>query len=172
MTYKLKRFEGIIEVDFLNLAQYVACSCLIDGAKGKACDSKGQCYCKGDFEGERCDRCKPNFYSFSACEECNCHPAGVTPDFAECDNVQFGELCSCRKNVDGRICDQCEPTFWDQQYHYADGCIECGYNLNGTLAILNTCDLKSDQCLCNARRQDDNVKNALTASMTWKALTN
>ncbi|PIO66985.1 laminin EGF-like protein [Teladorsagia circumcincta] len=119
-----------------------ACSCLIDGAKGQACDSKGQCYCKGNFEGERCDRCKPNFYNFPACEECNCHPAGVTPDFAGCDKVQPGELCSCRKNVDGRICDQCKPTFWDLQYHHADGCIECDCNLNGTLAMLNTCDLK------------------------------
>ncbi|XGW07796.1 hypothetical protein V3C99_010722 [Haemonchus contortus] len=145
-------------VGFYDYPNCKACSCLIEGAKGQACDSKGQCYCKGNFEGERCDRCKPNFYNFPACEECNCHPAGVTPDFAGCDKVQPGELCSCRKNVDGRICDQCKPTFWDLQYHHTDGCIECDCNLNGTLAMLNTCDLKSGQCHCKrnaAGRQCD-----------------
>ncbi|CAD6197231.1 unnamed protein product [Caenorhabditis auriculariae] len=133
---------------FYDYPQCKACSCLIDGAKGQTCDNNGQCYCKGNFEGERCDRCKPNFYNFPICEECNCNPSGVTPDFAGCDKVAPGELCSCRKNVDGRICDQCKPGFWDLQYHHPDGCIDCDCNLNGTLSGLNTCGLKTGQCVC------------------------
>ncbi|CAI5448656.1 unnamed protein product [Caenorhabditis angaria] len=125
-----------------------ACECLLSGAKGQTCDNNGQCYCKGNFEGERCDRCKPNLYNFPICEECNCNPNGVTRDFQGCDKVSPGELCSCRKNVDGRICDSCKPTFWDLKYQHEDGCISCGCNTNGTISGLNTCDLKSGQCLC------------------------
>ncbi|VDM61018.1 unnamed protein product [Angiostrongylus costaricensis] len=135
-------------VGFYDYPNCKACGCFIDGAKGQACDSRGQCYCKENFEGERCDRCKPNFYNFPTCEECNCHPAGVTLDFAGCDKVKPGELCSCRKNVDGRICDQCKPTFWDLQYHHEDGCVECRCHLNGTLSMLDICDLRFGQCVC------------------------
>ncbi|EGT43369.1 hypothetical protein CAEBREN_17090 [Caenorhabditis brenneri] len=133
---------------FYNYPDCRGCECLIAGAKGQTCDNNGQCYCKGNFEGERCDRCKPNFYNFPICEECNCNPSGVTRDFQGCDKVSPGELCSCRKHVTGRICDQCKPTFWDLQYHHEDGCRSCDCNTNGTISGLNTCDLKTGQCLC------------------------
>ncbi|CAI2351123.1 unnamed protein product [Caenorhabditis sp. 36 PRJEB53466] len=133
---------------FYNYPDCRACECLLAGAKGQTCDSLGQCYCKGNFEGERCDRCKPNFYNFPVCEECNCNPSGVTRDFQGCDKVSPGELCSCRKHVSGRICDQCKPTFWDLQYHHEDGCRNCECNTNGTISGLNTCDLKTGQCIC------------------------
>ncbi|ULT96990.1 hypothetical protein L3Y34_005063 [Caenorhabditis briggsae] len=133
---------------FYNYPDCRGCECLVAGAKGQTCDNQGQCYCKGNFEGERCDRCKPNFYNFPICEECNCNPSGVTRDFQGCDKVSPGELCSCRKHVTGRICDQCKPTFWDLQYHHEDGCRSCECNTNGTISGLNTCDLKSGQCMC------------------------
>uniref|UniRef100_A0A8R1I6V3 Laminin-like protein epi-1 n=2 Tax=Caenorhabditis japonica TaxID=281687 RepID=A0A8R1I6V3_CAEJA len=133
---------------FYNYPDCRGCECLIAGAKGQTCDNNGQCYCKDSFEGERCERCKPNFYNFPVCEECNCNPSGVTRDFQGCDKVSPGELCSCKKHVTGRICNLCKPTFWDLQYHHEDGCKSCDCNTNGTISSLNTCDLKTGQCMC------------------------
>lgn len=73
--------------------------------------------------GRHCESCKPNFYNYPICEECNCHPSGVVPEFGGCDKVAPGELCTCRENVDGRTCSQCKPTFWDLKAHHKEGCI-------------------------------------------------
>uniref|UniRef100_A0A914S9Z1 Laminin EGF-like domain-containing protein n=1 Tax=Parascaris equorum TaxID=6256 RepID=A0A914S9Z1_PAREQ len=154
------------------------CSCLLSGSKGMTCDNHGQvrtfndrlispvesikekyfqCYCKPNFQGERCDQCKINFYNFPICEgilnvvlfeECNCNPSGVVASFAGCDKVAPGELCTCRANVIGRICDQCRPTFWDLQYQHPEGCISCNCNLPGTVSTLNVCDPLNGQCFC------------------------
>jgi hypothetical protein len=55
--------------------------------------------------------------------ECNCHPAGVTRDFAGCASVPPGELCTCRENVHGRKCDTCIATTWDLRADHDDGCV-------------------------------------------------
>uniref|UniRef100_A0A1I8EZU5 Uncharacterized protein n=3 Tax=Wuchereria bancrofti TaxID=6293 RepID=A0A1I8EZU5_WUCBA len=166
------------------------CSCMAIGSKGMTCDNNGQCfdgqtnyvetvlrpvyafvllyiikcYCKKNFQGERCDQCKTNFYNFPICEdvfflfpivvvllnvaECNCNPKGVVAGFPGCDKVEPGELCTCKTHVTGRICDRCKPTYWDLQYYHEDGCVQCDCNLAGTLSGLNECSIEGGQCNC------------------------
>lgn len=49
---------------------------------GSTCDDNGQCHCNPNFDGDKCDRCKEQYYNYPACEECNCDPRGVTASFA------------------------------------------------------------------------------------------
>lgn len=41
-----------------------ACECSAEGSRSSECDVlSGQCVCKENVEGRRCDRCKPGFFN-------------------------------------------------------------------------------------------------------------
>ena len=134
---------------------------------------QGECVCKSNFVGLKCDKCAPERYNYPRCEECNCDPAGVTDDFfakGGCDSVPEGTLCTCKEHVTGRICDKCKPLYWNLQSRYEqqtvlvqirtclglpyvctrfeDGCEECSCERNGTIGRLGICDLVDGQCAC------------------------
>lgn len=98
------------------------CNCETSGSIGVSCDSEGKCQCRENFDGDRCEKCKENFYNFPICEGCNCDPAGIDGTFQGCGSLPAGELCQCKERVEGRICNKCKKLFWNLQSYNPDGC--------------------------------------------------
>ncbi|NXY37737.1 LAMB2 protein, partial [Pomatorhinus ruficollis] len=116
-----------------------ACSCDCDPAgslDGGACDGHtdvalgmiaGQCRCKENVAGPRCDRCRHGAYGLShgdpqGCQPCRCDPRGTVAGSSPCDPIS-GD-CYCKRFVSGRSCSQCVPEFWGLSYDLG-GCRPC-----------------------------------------------
>uniref|UniRef100_A0A1A8RWD2 Laminin subunit beta-1 n=1 Tax=Nothobranchius rachovii TaxID=451742 RepID=A0A1A8RWD2_9TELE len=136
----------------------VACDCDPVGSfEGGICDShtnldtgmiSGQCRCKANVKGQRCDSCKNGHYGLSqsdplGCQPCNCDPRGIIMMDAPCDQIS-GD-CSCKRHVIGRYCSQCEPEYWGLSNDLG-GCRPCDCDFGG--AYNNRCMMDSGQCGC------------------------
>ncbi|XP_063686656.1 laminin subunit gamma-1-like isoform X2 [Bolinopsis microptera] len=120
----------------------VRCNCDRDGAyEPDRCELEGgQCSCKPNVQGLKCDECKPSFFNLgpNGCEACGCSLIGS--ENQNCDQ-ESGE-CKCKPGVMGDQCDQCEPTY----YGYGmDGCATCGCSSTGSTSM--QCDAYG-QCPC------------------------
>uniref|UniRef100_A0A8B9RKF8 Laminin subunit beta 2 n=1 Tax=Astyanax mexicanus TaxID=7994 RepID=A0A8B9RKF8_ASTMX len=138
----------------------IACDCDPDGSvNGGMCDGHddpslgmiaGQCRCKQNVEGSRCDKCKPGFFGLSpddplGCQPCKCDPRGTLSGSSQCDPVK-GD-CFCKRLVTGRSCNQCLPEHWALS-HDASGCRACDCDVGG--AVDNQCSMESGHCLCRS----------------------
>ena len=123
------------------------CGCNVAGTFNSmdTCDAEtGQCLCKANVEGLKCDHCRANTTSLDAdnplgCEGCSCDPVGAVS--ATCDSVTG--RCECKPGVTGLQCDQCLPGFTDLS---ASGCSECACHPSG--ALDNVCDVMTGACSC------------------------
>ncbi|XP_023188119.1 laminin subunit beta-2-like [Xiphophorus maculatus] len=138
----------------------VACDCdPVGSLEGGVCDSHtdlgmgmitGQCRCKDNVKGKRCDDCKAGYYGLSeidplGCQPCNCDPRGVILMDAPCDQIS-GD-CSCKRYVTGRYCNQCLPEYWGLSNDLV-GCRPCECDFGG--AFNNRCMMDSGQCDCRS----------------------
>uniref|UniRef100_A0A667ZMI4 Laminin, beta 2-like n=1 Tax=Myripristis murdjan TaxID=586833 RepID=A0A667ZMI4_9TELE len=136
----------------------VSCDCdPVGSLEGGVCDSHtdpdmgmiaGQCRCKVNVKGTRCDYCKEGYYGLSqndplGCQPCNCDPRGIIMMGAPCDQIS-GD-CSCKRYVTGRYCNQCLPEYWGLSNDLA-GCRPCDCDFGG--AYNNRCMVESGQCDC------------------------
>ncbi|XP_040008988.1 laminin subunit beta-1 isoform X2 [Xiphias gladius] len=136
----------------------VACDCdPVGSLEGGVCDShtdpdmgmiSGQCRCKPNVKGTRCDDCKEGYYGLSqndplGCQPCNCDPRGIIMMGAPCDQIS-GD-CSCKRYVTGRYCNQCLPEYWGLSNDLA-GCRPCDCDFGG--AFNNRCMMENGQCDC------------------------
>lgn len=56
------------------------CQCDFDGSLSFECDPfGGQCFCKDNIIGRKCEACKTGYYGFPDCKPCNC------PTTAHCE---------------------------------------------------------------------------------------
>ncbi|XP_058535288.1 laminin subunit alpha-5 [Ochotona princeps] len=101
------------------------CNCSGPGIQQLAepsCDAdSGQCRCRPNVAGRRCDTCAPGFHGYPSCRPCDCHMAGTTPGV--CDPVT-GQ-CSCKENVEGSRCDQCRLGTFSLEADNPKGCTRC-----------------------------------------------
>uniref|UniRef100_A0A4W6G2C9 Laminin, beta 2-like n=1 Tax=Lates calcarifer TaxID=8187 RepID=A0A4W6G2C9_LATCA len=136
----------------------VSCDCdPVGSLEGGVCDSHtdsdmgmiaGQCRCKANVKGTRCDDCKEGYYGLSqndplGCQPCNCDPRGIIMTGAPCDQIS-GD-CSCKRYVTGRYCNQCLPEYWGLSNDLA-GCRPCDCDFGG--AFNNRCMMENGQCDC------------------------
>ncbi|PIO66984.1 laminin EGF-like protein [Teladorsagia circumcincta] len=77
-----------------------SCDCNPKGSESFCCDEYGgQCKCKANIIGRRCDRCAPGYYNYPDCIKCKCSIG------QQCDE-QTGQ-CFCPPHVEGTACDKC-----------------------------------------------------------------
>ncbi|XP_051517314.1 laminin subunit beta-2 [Myxocyprinus asiaticus] len=136
----------------------IPCDCdPVGSLEGGVCDSQtdldlgmiaGQCRCKKNVKGQRCDYCKEGHYGLSlnnplGCQPCNCDPRGITMLGAPCDQIS-GD-CYCKRYVTGRYCNQCLPEHWGLSNDLA-GCRPCDCDFGGSTS--NRCMMDNGQCDC------------------------
>lgn len=139
---------ALFESDFCDTSVFSLASKYNEGAKACDCDTEGtvdgstcallggQCECKSNVIGRRCNSCKTGYYGFPECRKCNC-PSG------NCDN---DGKCVCPPNVDEENCQECLPGTYGFDPYY--GCEECACDLTGTKNNNTVCDPLTGQCEC------------------------
>ncbi|XP_051947738.1 laminin subunit beta-2 [Xyrauchen texanus] len=141
--------------DIRDPAACISCDCdPVGSLEGGVCDSQtdldlgmigGQCRCKQNVKGQRCDYCKEGHYGLNplGCQPCNCDPRGITMLGAPCDQIS-GD-CYCKRYVTGRYCNQCLPEHWGLSNDLA-GCRPCDCDFGGSTS--NSCMMDNGQCDC------------------------
>ncbi|GFO21134.1 laminin subunit alpha-3 [Plakobranchus ocellatus] len=87
-----------------------------------SCDqTTGQCNCKQNVDGRRCDTCLPGYHSYPYCDNCGCDTRGTIAEI--CD--QRTAECLCKDNVQGQYCDQCADGMFSLTQENPKGCIKC-----------------------------------------------
>ncbi|KAJ8668735.1 hypothetical protein QAD02_010398 [Eretmocerus hayati] len=115
------------------------CGCDSDGSRDFDCEKfGGQCHCKPNVIGRRCNMCKTGYFGFPDCSPCNC------PSTAVCESERG--RCICPDNVRGERCDECEPGTYG--YDPILGCEQCECSPEGVLGGDVQCDLFSGRCSC------------------------
>lgn len=125
----------------------IPCDCDPAGSQGGGlCDAlSGRCVCKENVEGERCDRCKRDFFGLrqddpAGCQACRCHSLGSV---GSCD--QLTGSCECDRLAVGPLCDRCVEGFWglgNSVYR----CSPCDCDIGGAQG--GACSPEDGQCRC------------------------
>ncbi|NXE48976.1 LAMA2 protein, partial [Casuarius casuarius] len=125
--------------DALDARNCQPCHCNVNGSLSEICDSRtGQCECKANVIGRRCDMCKPETFGLQSsrgCVPCNCNSFG-SKSF-DCDG---DGQCYCQPGVAGKKCDHCARGFYNFE---EGGCTPCECSRFG-----NNCDPVSGRCVC------------------------
>ncbi|CDQ94976.1 unnamed protein product, partial [Oncorhynchus mykiss] len=106
-----------------------ACGCHDKGSYSGVCDLlTGQCTCKPNVVGEKCDQCQVGFHgllSGQGCRECDCIQSGSVSVACEEDG-----RCQCIPGVAGDKCDRCHHSYFNYQ---GSGCTRKATNITQTL---------------------------------------
>ena len=70
-------------------------------------DGSGQCICKPQYAGQRCERCAVGYFGWPRCQECECNVNGTEGAVCEVGGGQ----CPCKPNYEGQNCDRCAYTY-------------------------------------------------------------
>ncbi|ELW55473.1 Usherin [Tupaia chinensis] len=124
------------------------CSCNTSGTVNGdiTChQNSGQCKCKANVIGLRCDHCNFGFkflrgFNDHGCEPCQCNFYGSVNKFC---NPLSGQ-CECKKEAKGLQCDTCRENFYGLDITTCKACdCDTAGSLTGTI-----CDAKTGQCIC------------------------
>ncbi|XP_072711933.1 laminin subunit alpha-2 [Ciconia boyciana] len=125
--------------DALDARNCQPCHCHINGSFSEICDPRtGQCECKANVIGRRCDVCQPETFGLQSsrgCIPCNCNSFG-SKSF-DCDG---DGQCYCQPGVTGKKCDRCAHGFYNFE---EGGCTPCECSRFG-----NNCDPITGRCIC------------------------
>ncbi|KAM9854866.1 laminin subunit beta-4 [Aulostomus maculatus] len=125
----------------------IPCDCDPAGSQGGGfCNPlSGECVCKENVEGQRCDRCKHGFFGLkpddpAGCQMCRCHVMG---SIGSCDPLTGS--CECEHLASGALCDRCVTGFWGLG-NSALRCSPCDCNVGGAHGSM--CSPEDGQCHC------------------------
>lgn len=112
----------------------------------------GDCFCKLNVQGSKCDTCKPGFYNLRqdnllGCQACACDIGGTIGATQVCAPNVTGQ-CPCKLHVQGRQCDVCKDDYFRLFANNTDGCTFCDCDPGG--AVSSVCDKLSGQCSCRS----------------------
>ncbi|XP_014209765.1 laminin subunit alpha isoform X2 [Copidosoma floridanum] len=117
-------------------------SCFCDQCGMERCDSHtGQCQCRPNVIGDKCDRCAQDHYGFASCQGCRQCGCALASESTQCADEDGS--CKCKPGVDGRTCDVCKPGYWN---YGPDGCTSCGCTTGYSRGA--SCDPVTGQCEC------------------------
>ncbi|XP_036901675.1 laminin subunit alpha-2 isoform X3 [Sturnira hondurensis] len=132
------------------------CRCNANGSFSEICHTRtGQCECRANVLGQRCDRCKPETFGLQSsrgCAPCNCNSFG-SKSF-DCDD---SGQCWCQPGVTGKKCDHCAHGHFNFQ---EGGCTACNCSHLG-----NNCDPTTGRCICPPNTIGDQCSRC--APGTW-----
>ncbi|XP_053879086.1 laminin subunit alpha-2 isoform X6 [Malaclemys terrapin pileata] len=90
--------------DALDPKNCQSCHCNINGSFSEICNSQtGQCECKPNVVGRRCDECKPNY--LWAPEKQFCIPCGCSPLRSMSLRCDMSGRCICKSGFMGKHCE-------------------------------------------------------------------
>uniref|UniRef100_A0A672UU06 Laminin subunit alpha-2 n=1 Tax=Strigops habroptila TaxID=2489341 RepID=A0A672UU06_STRHB len=90
--------------DALDARNCQPCHCHINGSFSEICDSRtGQCKCKANVIGRRCDVCKPSY--FWAPEKLFCIPCGCSALGSMSLQCDMTGRCTCKSGFMGKRCE-------------------------------------------------------------------
>uniref|UniRef100_A0A8C7T7S5 Laminin, alpha 1 n=1 Tax=Oncorhynchus mykiss TaxID=8022 RepID=A0A8C7T7S5_ONCMY len=116
-----------------------ACSCHGNGSYSAMCDLlTGQCTCKPNVVGEKCDQCQMGFHSLlsgQGCRDCNCSQSGSVSTACEEEG-----RCQCIPGVAGDKCDRCYHGYFNYQDRGCTQC-ECAHTHGN-------CNATTGKCIC------------------------
>uniref|UniRef100_H2ZIA5 Laminin subunit alpha-2 n=1 Tax=Ciona savignyi TaxID=51511 RepID=H2ZIA5_CIOSA len=134
------------------------CECNPIGSLSRQCDFvTGQCPCRQDVYGRKCDACASNNYlsiEEKMCVPCDCNPIGSIMMQCRSDGS-----CVCRTGVVGKTCGICSTGY----HSFGDGgCIECDCtHTNGH------CNPATGECVCPANTHGEGCMNCVDGSYQW-----
>ncbi|KAK7153113.1 hypothetical protein R3I93_011118 [Phoxinus phoxinus] len=143
--------DGYHSLDRSNSLGCLPCQCELRGTVNGSdvCDkTTGQCTCKHNVEGLRCNRCSIHTYNLSSanathgCQPCQCDHMGTVPATV-CDPAS-GQ-CVCQPTRYGRDCGTCKPGFFLSEAGMSE-CEVCECHSVG--AVGQVCAAHSGQCVC------------------------
>ncbi|XP_070813494.1 usherin [Pituophis catenifer annectens] len=154
--------EGFYNLQEFNPDGCSSCSCNASGTVDgdTTChQNSGQCKCKENVIGLRCDQCKSGYKVIQnikqdGCEPCLCNIHGSMNNLC---NPSTGQ-CTCKEGVKGVHCDTCIDGFY---WMDAFGCKPCSCQTAGSVSD-TLCDPKTGQCICKPNfggRQCDDCLN-------------
>uniref|UniRef100_A0A674CGC3 Laminin, alpha 1 n=1 Tax=Salmo trutta TaxID=8032 RepID=A0A674CGC3_SALTR len=116
-----------------------ACGCHGNGSYSAMCDLlTGQCTCKPNVVGEKCDQCQVGFHSLlsgQGCRDCNCSQSGSVSTACEEEG-----RCQCIPGVAGDKCDRCYHGYFNYQ---DSGCTQCE-----CAHTHGNCNATTGKCIC------------------------
>ncbi|CAG0878724.1 unnamed protein product [Darwinula stevensoni] len=119
-----------------------SCNCDFQGSLSFECEEMGgQCSCRPNVIGRKCNRCRTGFYGFPYCRSCDCPSTALCDPYTGMLDSSPMLLKRCRENVVGRTCDRCLAGYWAFPQ-----CQLCNCDFRGTAEDI--CDQETSTCFC------------------------
>ena len=83
------------------------CDCSVEGSDSLQCGENGQCVCKTEFTGDKCDQCASTFFGYPDCKSCDCNEEGSKEKTCDAEGK-----CTCVENVTGDKCSSCTKGYY------------------------------------------------------------
>nr|XP_004672060.2 usherin [Jaculus jaculus] len=140
--------DGFYDLRALNADGCRPCNCNPSGTVDGdiTChQNSGQCMCKANVIGLRCDRCDFGYKFLQSlneegCEPCLCSISGSVNQLCN----PFSGQCECKREAKGLTCDTCKENFYGLDIA---GCKACECDAAGSLPG-TACDPETGQCIC------------------------